>query len=810
MDLSPGAEFALAISTVEAKRLGSAELEPDHVFLALLKIGDFLKSDQIAKQVPKLDWDAARPEVVELTEHFSAQGVSRKWMRRRLRTMLGETSEERQDFEGQRSSDCMAMFDDAAQIASDEGDGGIDLPALLNCYLDSNTDAKVELFREFGTDSGALKMGASSGGREAGDPAPTKPLSDDTEPKVELKDSKLARFGRDLTAAARRGEIGPLFGRREECKQIARILNQRTRNNAVLLGDPGVGKTAVVEKLALLAAEENAHEAIRDYHFVEISTAALVAGTMYRGEFEKRLEAIVKEAAKDPNLVLFIDEMHTLIGAGAGSGGSMDAANILKPALARGDIRCVGATTVDEYRKYIEQDAALQRRFEQVWVDEPSQDETLKILTGLRPSMEEHHGLKIPDEIMARTVEYTVRYITESFLPDKAIIVLDQACSRRRLQTLSPTAEVPDAVLRLEDVAETVAARTQVPVEVLLLQEEDQLLHLEEVLEKRVVGQTSAVQTLAKAVRAARSGVKEPGKPIVVLFAGPSGTGKTELAKALAQFLFHDDDRLITLDMTEYRESHSRSKIIGSPPGYVGFDEEPMLIREIRKHPYSVVLLDEIEKAHPEVMTVFMPVFDEGRLTTAHGRKVNFSEAIIVMTSNLGIGPERRRLGVVLEDQVDDEEREAREAKGLEKQVLGAVKNHLRPELLNRVQATVVFQPLSKEAIFIIIDIRFRTLNRRLASQGRDIEISLDESGKEFLVEQGYSTQYGARHLDRAIERWVEQPLADAILAGEIATGAQVRCRREGDELLFDVDGQGGIRTLTLAPGPAETEPIGG
>ena len=700
----------------------------------------------------------------------------------------------------------MALIDDAAQIANDEGDGRIDLPALLNCYLDSNTDAKVELFREFGTDSGALKMGASSGG----DAAPTIPLSDDTDPKVEVKDSKLAKFGRDLTAAARRGEIGPLFGRREECKQIARILNQRTRNNAVLLGDPGVGKTAVVEKLALLAAEENAHAAIRDYHFVEISTGALVAGTMYRGEFEKRLEAIVKEAAKDPNLVLFIDEMHTLIGAGAGSGGSMDAANILKPALARGDIRCVGATTVDEYRKYVEQDAALQRRFEQVWVDEPSQDETLKILTGLRPSMEEHHGLGIPDEVMARTVEYTVRYITESFLPDKAIIVLDQACSRRRLQTLSPTAEMPDAVLRLEDVAETVAARTQVPVEVLLLQEEDRLLHLEEVLEKRVVGQTNAVQTLAKAVRAARSGVKEPGKPIVVLFAGPSGTGKTELAKALAQFLFHDDDRLIALDMTEYRESHSRSKIIGSPPGYVGFDEEPMLIREIRKYPYSVVLLDEIEKAHPEVMTVFMPVFDEGRLTTAHGRKVNFSEAIIVMTSNLGVGPERRRLGVVLEDQVEDEEREAREAKGLEKQVLGAVKNHLRPELLNRVQATVVFQPLSKEAIFMIVDIRFRALNRRLASQGRDIEISLDESGKEFLVEQGYSTQYGARHLDRAIGRWVEQPLADAILAGEIATGAQVRCRREDDELLFDVDGQGGMRTLTLAPGPAETEPIGG
>jgi len=489
---------------------------------------------------------------------------------------------------------------------------------------------------------------------------------------------------------------------------------------------------------------------------------------MYRGQFEERVQEVIETARQDKNLVLFLDEIHTLMGSGAGGSSTLDAANMLKPALSRGDIRCIGATTIDEYRKHIEPDGALARRFQIVWIDEPSPTETLHILRGLRSKMQEHHQIEIPDEALQKAVALSGRYITDGYQPDKAITVLDEACARRRLLTIhvqsSPT---QTSHLEVEDIGQVVARRTQIPLEVILQSDEERLLHLEEELSKRVLGQDEAVRTVAEAVRISRVGLRPPGKPIVLMFAGPTGTGKTELAKALSETLFFDPNRLITLDMSEYQESHSVAKLIGSPPGYVGFGEESHLVRELRLHPYSVVLLDEIEKAHPSVLTVFLQVFDEGRLTDARGRRINCGEAIFILTSNLGANIEvKHPIGF------QGKEAEQDTTALVEANVRQIVTARLSPELVNRLQAVVVFKSLDEKTLYAILDLYVQGLNRQLSE--RHINVELDESAKAFLLEQGYSAEFGARHLKRAFERLIAEPLSREILSGKLKAGQQI------------------------------------
>ncbi len=632
MSITPGSSLLMAIAVAEAQLTESTYLEPEHIFLALLKAEDI--SVEKLEGMPKPVLGQAVAQIQRIARFWEEQQLSAKRMRRRLRAIVKETQTSSGEFSGHRSQRGKELFKRAEALSQKQQRDEVAPIDFLVCSLEMESKSVEMLFREMNLERQKLLERA----RELLAQTP------ETQRKEMGGEHRLAKYGRDLTALARAGRLGPVIGRAEEIKQIARILVQRSKNNPLLLGDPGVGKTAIAEGLALYAASEKAVVPLRDFYFVEISVAALLSGAMYRGQFEERVQEVIETARQDKNLVLFLDEIHTLMGSGAGGSSTLDAANMLKPALSRGDIRCIGATTIDEYRKHIEPDGALARRFQIVWIDEPSPAETLQILHGLRSKMQEHHQIEIPDEALQKAVALSGRYITDGYQPDKAITVLDEACARRRLLTIhsqSPAAQT--SRLEVEDVGQAVARRTQIPLEVVLQSDEERLLHLEEELGKRVLGQDEAVRTVAEAVRISRVGLRAPGKPIVLMFAGPTGTGKTELAKALSETLFFDPNRLITLDMSEYQESHSVAKLIGSPPGYVGFGEEPYLVRELRLRPYSVVLLDEIEKAHSSVLTIFLQVFDEGRLTDARGRRINCGEAIFVLTSNLGTNIEIKR-----------------------------------------------------------------------------------------------------------------------------------------------------------------------
>lgn len=646
----------------------------------------------------------------------------------------------------------------------------------------------------------------------------------------------LNQYGTDLTKSASLGKLDPVIGRKNEIERVIQILSRRTKNNPCLIGEPGVGKTAVVEGLAEKIVQGDVPEILKDKRVVTIDLSSMIAGAKYRGDFEERIKKALNEVKKAGDVILFIDEIHTIVGAGSAEG-AIDAANILKPLLARGEIQLIGATTLNEYRKYIEKDSALERRFSPVTVNEPTHEETVEILKGIRDKYEAHHNIKITDEAITAAVELSSRYINDRFLPDKAIDLIDEASSKIRLSSLEEpdslkemeekiekmnqekeaavkvqkfekAAKIRDEVNKLkeeleeeknkwkskktkaiqklteEDIAKTIASWTGIPAAKITQDENKKLKNLDKELHKRVIGQNEAVEAVAKAIRRSRVGLKNPNRPIgSFLFLGPTGVGKTELSKALAESLFGTEDAMIRIDMSEFMEPHSVAKLIGAPPGYVGFDDGGQLTEKIRRKPYSVILFDEIEKAHPDVMNMLLQILEDGRLTDSQGRTVNFKNTVIIMTSNIGarLITEKKSLGFTN----SSEEDENKEYEEIKKNVMAELKKQLRPEFINRIDDIIVFHKLNDEEINSIIDLLLKNVEQRLVEQGLNIKI--DKSVKELIAKKGVDKEFGARPLRRAIQNIVEDKLAEEILDGNIKPGLEAKLVAKDDKVELKV-----------------------
>ncbi|MGM0472316.1 MAG: ATP-dependent Clp protease ATP-binding subunit [Bacillota bacterium] len=640
-------------------------------------------------------------------------------------------------------------------------------------------------------------------------------------------------FSRDLTALADEDKLDPVIGRKKEIQRVIQVLSRRKKNNPCLIGEPGVGKTAIAEGLARMIAEDEVPETLADKRVLALDLSSLVAGSKYRGEFEKRLKKVMQEINEAGDVILFIDELHTLVGAG-GAEGAIDASNILKPALARGDLQCIGATTLDEYRQHIEKDAALERRFQSVLVEEPTVEDTISILEGLRDVYEAHHRVKITDEAIKEAAQLSHRYITDRFLPDKAIDLIDEAGSKIRLQDNTMPSEIKElnkelesieqekeaavkaqefekaaqlrdkekeleqelsetknqwknemgrdeSVITPEDVAEIVSDWSGVPVTRLTEDESEKLLRLEEELHERVVGQDEAIKAVSEAVRRARAGLKDPQRPIgSFIFLGPTGVGKTELAKTLAESMFDDEEAMIRVDMSEYMEKHAVSRLVGAPPGYVGHDEGGQLTEQVRRQPFSVILLDEIEKAHPEAFNMLLQVLEDGQLTDSQGRTVDFKNTIIIMTSNVGANLIENQSGVGFKT-ADEEQQSSYER--MKEKVTSELKDQFRPEFLNRLDEIIVFHALEMEHIKEIIDLMLEEVAERLGEQ--EIEIEVNEAAKEIIADKGFDREFGARPLRRTIRRLIENPLSEKLIANEVSGGDKVIVEAEDEELTF-------------------------
>ena len=672
------------------------------------------------------------------------------------------------------------------------------------------------------TDEGVDSLEPAGAGEPGGSPRRSK-----------SKTPALDSFGRDLTELARSGELDPVIGRQDEIERLIQVLCRRTKNNPVLLGEAGVGKTAIVEGLAQQIINQEVPDLLHDRRVIVLDLAMMVAGTKYRGQFEERIKAVMNEVRRAKNVILFIDELHTLVGAG-GAEGAIDASNVLKPALARGEIQCIGATTFDEYRKYIEKDAALERRFQSITVDPPSSKETIEILKGLRERYAQHHRVRITDDALESAVELSDRYITGRVQPDKSIDVMDEAGARVRLKSMTKPPNLAeleeqiellsiekeeavkgadyekaaelrdraeklrkekdtiqqdwrkklneiDGVVDAEVIGEVVSKMTGVPLTRLEKDESERLLNLEEELHKTVISQQEAVKAVARAIRKARSGLKDPRRPMgSFIFVGPSGVGKTLLAKALADFMFGDPDALVYLDMSEYMGKHNVSRLIGAPPGYVGYEEGGQLTERIRRRPYAVVLLDEVEKAHPDVFNMLLQIMEEGRLTDSFGRHIDFKNVILIMTSNIGAELIKggQQFGFGKRDDVQDYER-------MKSTLMAEAEKYFRPEFINRLDEIIVFRPLTKDDLFNIIEIELAKVRERLQDKG--IELDLDKKAKEFLIEKGFNPDFGARPLRRAISSYIEDPLAESLLSRDFQSGEKITVthKKDAENLYF-------------------------
>ncbi len=655
-------------------------------------------------------------------------------------------------------------------------------------------------------------------------------------PRQASRTPTVDQLGIELTAAARSGQLDPVIGRSTELERVVQILSRRTKNNPVLIGEPGVGKTAIAELLAQRISSGDVPETLRERRLLTLDIGSLVAGTKYRGEFEERLKKVIEEIKSAGNCILFVDELHMLVGAGAAEG-AVDAANILKPALARGELQCIGATTLDEYRKHIERDAALERRFQPIVVDEPTVEETVEILRGIRGRYEEHHNLTISDDALAASARMSDRYVTERFLPDKAIDLIDEASSRVRIRRAATPPSLQEAmkgldrlrrerdqateahqleyaselndreeklrikidemgewgegrggvatpVVREDDIAEVVAMWTGIPAAQIASEESARLLRMESALRTRVIGQEEAIESIAKSVRRARAGLKDPRRPIgVFLFLGPTGVGKTYLARQLAEFMFDSQDNMMKLDMSEFSEKHTVARLIGAPPGYVGYDDGGQLTDTVRRRPYCLIVLDEIEKAHPEVFNLLLQIFDEGRLADAKGRKVDFRNTIIIMTSNVGSDLIKRDSSLGFAISHNEAQTNEDRYRRMKDKVLNELKNVFRPEFLNRVDSTVVFHALTQQHIRAIVDLELSQVERRLAMRAITFEVT--DAARDWLGEKGYDQVFGARPLRRVIQDNIEDRLSEMLLAGEFGTGDKliIDRREEGEGL---------------------------
>jgi len=793
---TPQARRALVIAQEEARRLGHARIGPEHLLLALSQE----EQGGAAKALKNLGVAPHQVQnVVEaLVGYGTRGGVGRLALSPELERVLALAAEE----------------------AKRRGHPQIDTEHLLIALAGLGSSTALTVLSRLHVSPEQVRTAANQVIHEA---------QIQRERERSRKETPLLdQLAKDLTDEAACGKLDPVIGRQQEIERVVQILLRRTKNNPALLGEPGVGKTAIVEAVAQKLATGDVPAQLRNKKLWQLDVGSLVAGTMYRGQFEERMKRVIEEI-KTSGGILFIDEMHMLVGAGS-AGSAVDAANILKPALSRGEFQVIGATTMGEYRKYIESDAALERRFQPVKVDEPTIPETIEILKGLRPIYETHHHLTITDEALERAATLSARYISDRFLPDKAIDLMDEAAARVRIRSEAailnqkkalpapspqrglgqwwsdmetrskvieegPTWATASAAQQLtvtgEDIAEVAAAWTGVPVVQLLSQEVERLKKLEEALHQRIVGQDEAIAALAKAVRRSRVGLKDPKRPQgAFMFLGPTGVGKTELAKALAEFLFGTEQALIKLDMSEYMEYHTVSRMIGSPPGYVGYDEGGQLTEMIRRRPYSVVLFDEMEKAHPEVFNILLQIMEDGRLTDGHGRKVDFRNAVVIMTANVGTHRLRPQDSLGFAVQRDQQRAALEEYEKMKEKVMEELKKTFRPEFLNRVDGVVVFHALSPEQLRQIVDIKLRELQKRLDEKKLVLQVS--DTAKDFLAKEGYDPQFGARPLRRVIQQRLEDTITEAVLEGRF---------QEGDTIVADV-ADGDLKLTHAKPEP--------
>ncbi len=805
------AEKAIEIANEAALELGHNYIGTEHLLYGLAKEGTGVASKVIENQDVTADDILQEIEMLIGTGEPLTQGESMGFTPRSKRVIENAFVEARKlgsEFIGTEHILIGIMREGDSVAVRIMMDLDIDPRKLYNEIM--------KVIEEDGIDSNAPR---SAGERNSGSFNSTPTLN---------------QFGSDLTKQAREGKLDPVIGRKSEIDRVIQILSRRTKNNPCLIGEPGVGKTAVVEGLAEKIVADDVPEMLKNKRVVSLDISGMVAGAKYRGDFEERIKKCLSEVKKAGDVILFIDEIHTIVGAGSAEG-AVDAANILKPLLARGEVQVVGATTLNEYRKYIENDSALERRFSPVTVGEPTEEETIKILEGLRDKYEAHHNVKISEGAIKAAVELSTRYINDRFLPDKAIDLMDEAASRVKMRTYT----MPDSIkeieekiatldrekeeairvqdfekaatlrdkeneqkdklekekkkwqsknsknvlnLNEEDIAEVIASWTKIPVNKITQDENDKLKHLEETLHKRVIGQNEAVEAVSKAIRRGRVGLKDPNRPIgSFLFLGPTGVGKTELSKALAEALFGNDDAMIRIDMSEYMEPHSVAKLIGSPPGYVGYDEGGQLTEKIRRKPYSVILFDEIEKAHPDVMNMLLQILDDGRLTDATGRTVNFKNTVIIMTSNVGARMITDKNVLGFSQDADKKKGEEKEYETIKKDVMAELKKQFRPEFINRIDEIIVFHKLNDEDIKQIIEIMLKQVQKRLKEQEYNVEI--DDTVKELIAKKGIDTNYGARPLKRAIQSNVEDRIAEAILDGKIIPHKKAKIVAENDEV---------------------------